>query len=102
MKIETVMEMEKIEPPGPETKEEAREKMYKVLGKTYDMTPLDRQEVSRLATIYHWDSVLALRELHGALHPKCNRYTNSPCQWSETLYIEDKCCKCGTQFPTWN
>ena len=34
--------------------------------------------------------------------PGCNRITNSPCDWSETDPIEDKCSKCGTQFPGWS
>jgi hypothetical protein len=33
--------------------------------------------------------------------PGCNRYTNSPCEWSRTDPIEDKCRMCGTQFPGW-
>lgn len=102
MKFETTMEIEQLVLPGKETKEEAEKKMWEILEKKEKMTPRDREEVSRLATIYHWDTVLKLRELHGILHPKCNRYTNSPCQWSGTSYLEDKCDQCGTQFPEWN
>ncbi|HEY6436657.1 MAG TPA: hypothetical protein VIY47_08705 [Ignavibacteriaceae bacterium] len=34
--------------------------------------------------------------------PGCDRYTNSPCSWSKTDPIEDKCRMCGTQFPGWS
>ncbi len=34
--------------------------------------------------------------------PGCDRYTNSPCAWSRTDPIEDKCRMCGTQFPGWS
>lgn len=33
--------------------------------------------------------------------PGCNRYTNSPCEWSQTDSMTDICRMCGTQFPGW-
>jgi hypothetical protein len=33
--------------------------------------------------------------------PGCNRVTNSPCSASGTDPSEDKCVRCGTQFPGW-
>lgn len=31
----------------------------------------------------------------------CDRYTNSPCSWSNTPISEDRCRKCNIQFPGW-
>lgn len=33
--------------------------------------------------------------------PRCDRYTNSPCPWSNTDVLSDVCIKCGTRFPGW-
>ena len=32
----------------------------------------------------------------------CNRETNSPCDWSNTHPLYDKCAICGLNFPEWN
>ena len=32
---------------------------------------------------------------------ECDRYTNSPCEWSGTSITLDTCVKCGRDFPTW-
>lgn len=41
-------------------------------------------------------------EMEMRMMPGCNRYTNSPCEWSKTPAIEDKCIKCNVQFPGWS
>lgn len=35
-------------------------------------------------------------------HPKCNRVTNSPCDWSNSGPLADTCKVCDKNFPTWN
>lgn len=61
---------------------------------------------------YHQDYIKHLQELiehykqidknDPNVPPECNRYTNSPCEWSGTSQMSNICVKCKRQFPEWS